>query len=303
MDHIITKSFQSEDIRIITIDDTPWFVAMDIARILGYSSTTKMTLKLDDVDVRKVKLAEMAHLTNRYGNNDLTVINESGLYSSIIGSKLPSARQFKRWVTSEVLPQIRRTGQYVPDMYIPKTYAEALRLAADTADELEASKVIIRERDATIEEKEAVIEVKDTIIQELTPKAETFDDVMSTKNYFPMAEATKMVEAACKINIGRNTMFRILRDKGILTDRQVKDRTGVMRYVNEPYQRYINAGNFIMRMTANEHAPCQVFVSKKGVDFISKTIRSMGMHELNLYTGERNTKPNEQVTLDEMYGI
>lgn len=91
-------------IRSITINDQPWFVGKDVADSLGYSETNAMTRRLDDEDFMSTKLTDM--------NMKSILINESGLYAAILGSQLPSAKKFKRWVTSEVLPAIRKTGTY-----------------------------------------------------------------------------------------------------------------------------------------------------------------------------------------------
>ena len=95
-------------IRTLTIENEPWFVAKDVADALGYDQTGNMTKRLDDEDVISSKLDGM--------NMRSTLINESGLYAGVIGSQLPSAKKFKRWITSEVLPQIRKTGSYMPDV-------------------------------------------------------------------------------------------------------------------------------------------------------------------------------------------
>ena len=95
------------NIRTVTIDGEPWFVGKDIAEALGYSNSRKALI--DHVD------NEDKGVTNRYtlgGTQNLTIINESGLYSLIFGSKLDSAKKLKRWVTSEVLPAIRKSGHY-----------------------------------------------------------------------------------------------------------------------------------------------------------------------------------------------
>lgn len=103
------------NIRTVTIDGEPWFVGKDIAEALGYSNSRKALI--DHVD------NEDKGVTNRYtlgGIQNLTIINESGLYSLIFGSKLDSAKKFKRWVTSEVLPAIRKSGHYEAPGYAPK---------------------------------------------------------------------------------------------------------------------------------------------------------------------------------------
>lgn len=99
-------------IRMVMVDDEPWFVAKDISDKLGYAQTSNMMKRIDDEDFKSSVLDGM--------NMKSLLINESGLYSAIIGSKLPSAKQFKRWVTSEVLPSIRKHGAYATKDTIDK---------------------------------------------------------------------------------------------------------------------------------------------------------------------------------------
>ena len=115
-------------VRTVRIDNETYFVGKDIAEILGFSNSRKAIA--DHVD------DEDKGVTNCYtpgGKQNVTIINESGLYSLILGSKLESAKKFKQWVTSEVLPSIRKTGGY----NVPKTYAEALQIAANQAKQIE----------------------------------------------------------------------------------------------------------------------------------------------------------------------
>jgi prophage antirepressor-like protein len=115
----IFNSVEFGEIRTVTIDREPWFAGKDVAIALGYKDTAK-TLKVhvDDDDKRLVKVGEMSTLKIK-SNYGLTFINESGLYALIFGSKLDSAKRFKHWVTSEVLPSIHKTGSYKP-MTIPE---------------------------------------------------------------------------------------------------------------------------------------------------------------------------------------
>lgn len=107
MNQLQNFKFSGQDVRIITINDEPWFVAKDVADVLGYDQTSNMLKRIDDEDFISSKLEGM--------NMKSTLINESGLYTAIIGSKKPEAKQFKRWVTSEVLPTIRKHGAYMTD--------------------------------------------------------------------------------------------------------------------------------------------------------------------------------------------
>ena len=103
-------SFHGQEVRTLTIDNEPWFVGKDVADILGYSkSRNAIALHVDSEDALKQGIPTSG------GIQDMIIINESGLYSLILSSKLPQAREFKRWVTSEVLPQIRLQGAYVPE--------------------------------------------------------------------------------------------------------------------------------------------------------------------------------------------
>nr|DAF76602.1 MAG TPA: repressor domain protein [Bacteriophage sp.] len=99
-------------IRMVMVDNEPWFVAKDISDKLGYAQTSNMMKRIDDEDFKSSVLDGM--------NMKSLLINESGLYSAIIGSKLPNAKQFKHWVTSEVLPSIRKHGAYATEDTIDK---------------------------------------------------------------------------------------------------------------------------------------------------------------------------------------
>ena len=102
--------FHGQEVRTVTINNEPWFVGKDVADILGYSkSRNAIALHVDEEDALKQGIPTSG------GIQDMIIINESGLYSLILSSKLPQAKEFKRWVTSEVLPQIRQQGAYVPE--------------------------------------------------------------------------------------------------------------------------------------------------------------------------------------------
>ena len=143
-------------IRMVMVDDEPWFVAKDISDKLGYAQTSNMMKRIDDEDFKSSVLDGM--------NMKSLLINESGLYSAIIGSKLPSAKQFKHWVTSEVLPTIRKTGGYVNnDELFISTYLPY----ADENTKLIFSQTLktVREQNETIKrQKKEIIHKEDVII-------------------------------------------------------------------------------------------------------------------------------------------
>ena len=107
MNELMTFDFEGSAVRNLIIDDAPWWVGKDVASILGYKDTVNaLKAHVDDEDKQGWRI------TTSVRDQDVTIINESGLYSLILRSKLDSAKTFKRWVTSEVLPQIRRSGSY-----------------------------------------------------------------------------------------------------------------------------------------------------------------------------------------------
>lgn len=128
--------FENEEfgpVRATTINNEPWFVGKDIASILGYANTSDALKKHVDKEDKGV-----AKCDTLGGKQTLTVINESGLYSLILSSKLPNAKKFKRWVTSDVLPSIRKTGGYIPhdeNMSDDEIMARALLVAQKTIEE------------------------------------------------------------------------------------------------------------------------------------------------------------------------
>lgn len=105
--NIVAFKYNEQQVRTIEKNGEPWFVGKDVAEILGYSDTAQAVRKHIDNEDKGV-----VEMTTPGGKQPVTIINESGLYSLILSSKLPTAKEFKRWVTSEVLPSIRKTGEY-----------------------------------------------------------------------------------------------------------------------------------------------------------------------------------------------
>lgn len=118
------------EIRTVVIDGEPWFVGRDVCKALGYTDVKAGTRKNVDEEDKRVRPVDTPS-----GNQNMTIINESGLYSLIFGSKLESAKKFKKWVTSEVLPSIRKTGQY-GQARLPMTIPEQIQIIAQGYGEL-----------------------------------------------------------------------------------------------------------------------------------------------------------------------
>lgn len=135
------------EVRTVMIDGEPWFVGVDVSKVLNYKDNTSAMRNVDDDD--KIKGCPIS--TPSRGTQQMTVINESGLYSLIFGSKLESAKKFKRWVTAEVLPQLRKTGSYGTAPQLPMTTREQIQLLAKGNEELNQRMDTITERMDRIE--------------------------------------------------------------------------------------------------------------------------------------------------------
>ena len=158
-------------IRTTLIDGEPWFISRDVAIALGYSNPNKAVK--DHVD------EEDKGITNRYtlgGNQNLGIINESGLYSLILSSKLPNAKVFKRWVTSEVLPSIRKTGSYATPEAIYKTLIEPKNL------------IIVLETLAEEQAKNKKLTAENAV---LSVKAKYYDAILASAESLPITQIAK----------------------------------------------------------------------------------------------------------------
>ena len=146
MNQLQVFNFENQQIRTEVINGEPWFVGKDVADILGYSDTQAMTRRLDDEDFMTDKLSGM--------NMKSTLINESGLYTAILGSKKTEAKRFKRWITSEVLPTIRKHGAY--NAKVPTTQRELVQLALSANEETNQRIDVIENKIHDIEENKLI---------------------------------------------------------------------------------------------------------------------------------------------------
>lgn len=177
-------------IRTVDQNGEPWFVGKDVALALGYKDTVNaLKSHVDDQDKAGWRI------TTQFGEKDTTIINESGLYSLIFSSKLEGAQRFKRWVTSEVLPSIRKHGAYIAGQ-------EQL-----TNEELLAKALVVTHR--ILEERDARLAAQDARISELTvanqiaaPKAEYFDELVDRRLLTSFRDTSKQLEVGEKVFIG-----------------------------------------------------------------------------------------------------
>ena len=222
-------------VRVVEQGGEPWFVGKDVAEILGYSNTPKAIRDhVDDED----KLAERIVLSGQ--NREVAIINESGLYSLILSSKMPKAKEFKRWVTAEVLPAIRKTGGYIAG-------SEKMSDAELMAKAVLVAQATIKERDARIKELES-----DT--QRMKPKEIFADAVSASDQTILIGDLAKLIKQNGH-DIGQKRMFEWLRNNGYLIKRQGAD-------YNSPTQRAMELGLFRIKETAVTHSDGHVTVSK-----------------------------------------
>ena len=188
----VFKNEEFGEVRMVLINNEPYFVGKDVAKILGYSNPRKALI--DHVDSEDKGVTKCDTLG---GMQELTVINESGLYSLILSSKLPNSKKFKHWVTSEVLPKIRKYGMYAIDDLIANP---DLGIAALNALKEE------REKNKKLEEK-AMIQSQQ--ISEMIPKASYYDVVLNCKDLVSIGSIAKDYGWSAK------KMNKILHEKGI----------------------------------------------------------------------------------------
>lgn len=196
------------EVRTVMVSDEPWFVAADVCKALELSNPTVAVSRLDEDERAKFNLG-------RQGEG--IIVNEAGLYSLILGSRKPEAKVFKRWITHDVIPAIRKTGGYIQG-------EESM-----SDDDLIARALVMAQK--KIELREQQLKEKDAQLKLQKPKVDFADHVTDSDNAIDMGTFAKYAQKQ-GITMGRNTLFKWLRDQGVLMDNNV------------PYQRYLNAGWF-----------------------------------------------------------
>lgn len=247
----IFNSKEFGDVRTVTINGEPWFVGKDVAEALGYSNASKAVSVHVGEDDRILSVLEADSQNGNVVKTQTALINESGLYALIFGSKLESAQRFKHWVTSEVLPAIRKTGGY--QMRAPQG-KELLALAV-----LEAQKTI---------------EAQNEEIERMRPK-EIFADAVSTSHTSILIGDLAKLLKQNGVDTGQNKLFAWMRENGYLIKRKGTDW-------NMPTQKAIEMGLFeVKESTVN---------NPDGSVRINKTTKATGkaqIYFLNLLLKER----------------
>lgn len=262
-------------VRIVMINNEPWFIGKDVAIALGYSDTDQALRKHVSAEDKVIR-----QIDGSGQNRAMYLINESGLYTLIFGSKLESAKRFKYWVTSEVLPSIRKTGKYelskndVTELDIFKTLPDDLKnqVFAHYFNENKQQKLLIEKQKEEI--------------AELTPKADKFDQFMDCTGTVSLAEAAKL------LGTGRNRFMDFLRDMYILTKND-----------NSPRYEYIQRGYFIAEVMIDFLiVDTATRVTAKGMNFLYELL----MKYKNLYSRDYHkgyTPKNPHTFREEMMKV
>ena len=227
--------FKGAALRTLTDENgEPWFVAKDVCDILGID-TNHLGESLDSDEMNTLRITE----GNTRGNPNKTIISEPGLYRLVMKSRKSEAKEFQRWVTHEVLPQIRKTGGYIP--------------TTDADDDMTilAKAVMIGQR--TMEAQKRRIAAQESHIKELEPKARFADAVAASDGTCLIGELAKMLRQN-GLDIGQNRLFEILRQDGYL------GKTGSNR--NVPTQKAMDLGLFRIKETAITHSDGHVTINR-----------------------------------------
>jgi anti-repressor protein len=235
MDNKEVQVYESKfgKVRVVMIDGVPWFVGKDIAECLGYADTFGALKKhVDDEDKQNCQNDSFE------SPRGLTVVNESGMYSLALFSKLPTAKPFRRWITSEVVPSIRKTGSYSVD-------SKPLSLEEQMAQGLIAANKLIAEKNKQIEV--------------MKPKALFADAVSSSRTSILIRDLAKLIKQN-GIDIGQNRLYEWLRDKGYLI-KKGSDK-------NMPTQKAMNLNLFEIKVGS--------YINGQGANVVTRTPKVTG---------------------------
>lgn len=230
----VFKNQEFGSVRTLVVNNEPWFVGKDVASILGYKKPENAIANhVDDDD----KTTTLIQGTGSNYKSKTLIINESGLYSLVLSSKLPSAKKFKRWVTSEVLPALRKTGQY-------------------QVKELSGSELMAK----ALIEAQSVLAAKDKQIEQMKPKVVFADAVATSHTSILVGELAKILKQN-GIDMGQKRLFAWLRENGYLIKRKGTD-------YNMPTQKAMDLGLFEIKEGS--------YVNGSGANITTKTPKVTG---------------------------
>ena len=234
------------EVRVAGTSEEPLFCLADVCKAIGIANPRNVKDRLDGDDVRQVDTIDNLGRTQQ-----VNYVTESGMYDVIIRSDSENAKPFRKWVTSEVLPSIRKSGGYIA-------------AKEDDTPEMIMARAILVAND-TITRQKKQLEQAHRKISMLAPKAELMDKVMDADQKIDIGQAIGQAAKILQLPFGRNTLFKKLKEKGVFFANR-----------NEPKQEYIKRGYFelkekwIDRDNHDGFMVVKVLVTQKGLDFIAK---------------------------------
>ena len=258
-------NFEGKDMRVVEIDGAPWWIGNEVATILGYSNPRDaLRIHVDEDDKNSVVIRDGIP-----GNPNKAVINESGLYALIIGSKLPTAKKFKHWVTSEVLPSLRKHGTYIVgqenlELSNEELIAKAL-VAANSVLEERAKRI------AALEHERNMLEAKANQQQEeitmMKPKAEYYDQILKSTNTMNITQIAKDYGLSAQ------------RLNAILHDMKIQYKSGTQWVLYQKYAQlgYTRSETHIGDSGFHSWVNVQTKWTQKGRIFLYETLKANGI--------------------------
>lgn len=231
----VFENTQFGQVRTINKDGAPWFVAADVCRALDLGQVTNTIRRLDDDEKALISIKGISR-----GNDQVSIVNEPGLYSLVLGSRKPEAKAFKRWVTHEVIPSIRQNGGYIAGQ-------ETM-----TDDELLANALMVAQR--KIEARDKQIEVQEKQIEAMHPKALFADAVSASKTSILIGDLAKLLKQN-GVDIGQKRLFQWLRENKYLISQKGAS-------YNSPTQRSMEMKLFEVKETTITHADGHITINR-----------------------------------------
>lgn len=224
----VFENTQFGQVRTINKDGAPWFVAADVCRALDLGQVTNTIRRLDDDEKALISIKGISR-----GNDQVSIVNEPGLYSLVLGSRKPEAKAFKRWITHEVIPSIRQNGGYIAGQ-------ETM-----TDDELLANALMVAQRK---------IEARDKQIEAMHPKALFADAVSASKTSILIGDLAKLLKQN-GVDIGQKRLFQWLRENKYLISQKGAS-------YNSPTQRSMEMKLFEVKETTITHADGHITINR-----------------------------------------
>lgn len=285
----IFKNEEFGEIRAVTIDNEPWFVAADVCRALEIGNPTMALSRLDEDEKMTLSLTE-GHSGQRGGAQSMNIVNEYGLYNLILGSRKPEAKNFKRWITHEVIPSIRKHGAYATEVTIDNILKNpdfGIQLLKELKEEREARELAEEHAKAfaeTIEGQEKIIEGQAEAIEVMAPKSAYYDAVMNNPG------TVTVTRIAQDYGMSAQRLNRHLKGKGIQYKR------GKNWYVYSKYAEkgWVQSKTTLIQNLKGAFSKADLRWTQKGRLGIYETLKADGILPLI----ERNDNAGEQLQFE-----